>query len=257
VENVGGAGGSIGVGRLARAAPDGYTIDVGQWDTHVLNGVIYNLNYDLRTDFAPIGLATVNPELLLARKSFTADSIAAWIKAHPGEAKFATAGAAGQLVALSLERLTDSKVLFIPYRGGGPAVTDLMSGQVDFTVVQASGGMPQVRAGTIKALANLSPRRSEAIPDVPAADEAGLAGLYMSSWFGLFAPKGTPADVIAKLSDAMQHALAEATVRKRLTDLGLDIAATGQQTPAGFAAFHNAEIDKWWPVIKTAGIRAE
>lgn len=257
VENVGGAGGSIGVGRLARAAPDGYTIDIGQWETHVLNGVTYNLTYDLRTDFAPIGLATINPELLLARKTFATDSIVEWIKSHPGEAKFATPGATAQLVALSLEKLASSKVLFIPYRGGGPAMTDLMSGQVDFTVVQASGAMPQVRAGTIKALANLSPSRSEAIPDIPTSDEVGLTGVYFSSWFGLFAPKGTPANIIDKLRDAMQHALADPGVREKLTNLGLNVASSERQTPAGLAAFHAAEIEKWWPTIKTAGIRSE
>jgi len=259
VENVGGAGGSIGVGRLAHAAPDGYTIDIGQWDTHVLNGVIYNLNYDLQTDFAPIGLITLNPELLLARNTFAGDdlkSVSAWIKAHPGEAKFASPGAAAQLVGLSLEKLTDTKVLFIPYRGGAPAMTDLMSGQVDFSVVQASGAMPQVRAGTIKAVAILSPHRSAAIPDIPTSDECGLPGIYMSSWFGLFAPRGTPANVIAKLNGAMVQALAEPAVRKKLTDLGLDIASPEQQTPEGLAAFHKVEIEKWWPIIKVAGIRA-
>ena len=260
VENVGGAGGSIGVGRLARATPDGYTIDIGQWENHVLNGIIYNLNYDLQTDFAPIGLISVNPELLLARKTFPADdlrSVVAWIKAHPGEAKFGTAGAAAQLVGLSLEKLTDTKVLFVPYRGGGPAMTDLMSGQVDFTVVQASGAMPQVRAGTIKAVANLSKHRSEAIPDIPTSDESGLPGLYMSSWFGLFAPKGVPKEITAKLNGGMVQALADAEVRKRLTNLGLDVASREQQTPEGLAAFHKAEIEKWWPIIKAAGIKAE
>ena len=260
VENVGGAGGSIGVGRLARATPDGYTIDIGQWETHVLNGIIYDLNYDLQTDFAPIGLISLNPELLLARKMFPADdlrSVVAWLKAHPGEAKFGTAGAGAQLVGLSLQKLTDTKVLFVPYRGGGPAMTDLISGQIDFTVVQASGAMPQVRAGTIKAVANLSARRSEAIPDIPTSDESGLPGLYMSSWFGLFAPKGTPSNAIAKLNGAMMQALAEPAVREKLIHLGLDIARPEQQTPQGLAAFHKAEIEKWWPIVKAAGIKAE
>jgi tripartite-type tricarboxylate transporter receptor subunit TctC len=260
VENVGGAGGSIAVARLSRALPDGYTIDIGQWDTHVLNGAIRSLNYDLQTDFVPIGLATLNPLLLVARKDFPADdlkSTAAWMKAHPKEAKFAVPSASAQLAALSLQTLAGAELLTVPYRGAGPAMTDLMSGQVDLLSVQASGAMPQVRAGTIKALANMSSHRSAAVPDVPTSDEAGLPGLYMSGWFGLFAPKGTPADIVAKLNAAMAQSLADPDVRKRLTDLGLDIAPPEQQTPTAFAAFHKAEIEKWWPIIKAAGIQGE
>jgi tripartite-type tricarboxylate transporter receptor subunit TctC len=260
VENVGGAGGSIAVARLARAKPDGYTIDMGQWDTHVLNGAIRTLGYDLLTDFVPIGLATLNPLLLVARETFPADDLkatAAWMKAHPKELKFAVPSASAQLAAISLQNLAGAEVLLVPYRGAGPAITDLISGQVDVLSVQASGGMPQVRAGTIKALANLSPRRSAAVPDVPTSDESGLPGLYMSGWFGLFAPKGTPADLVAKLNAAMVASLADRDVREKLTGLGLDIATPEQQTPAAFAAFHKAEIEKWWPIIKAAGIKAE
>jgi len=259
VENVGGAGGSLGVGRVARATPDGYTIDIGQWDTHV-GSIIYNLNYDLTTDFAPIGLMTVNPQLLIARKTFPADdlkTLVAWMKAHPGDAKFVNQNASGQIGALLLEKLTGTEALIVPYRGAGPALTDLISGQVDLAVFQAAVSMPQVRAGTIKALANLSPQRSAAVPDIPTSDEAGVPGFYMSGWFGLFAPKGTPADVIAKINIAMVQALTDPAVRGRLGDLGLDIAPRAQQTPAGLAAFQQAEIQKWWPIIKAAGIRGE
>jgi len=259
VENVGGAGGSLGVGRVARATPDGYTIDIGQWDTHV-GSIIYNLNYDLTTDFAPIGLMTVNPQLLIARKTFPADdlkTLVAWMKAHPGDAKFVNQNASGQIGALLLEKLTGTQALIVPYRGAGPALTDLISGQVDLAVFQAAVSMPQVRAGTIKALANLSPQRSAAVPDIPTSDEAGVPGFYMSGWFGLFAPKGTPADVIAKINIAMVQALTDPAVRGRLADLGLDIAPRAQQTPEGLAAFQQAEIQKWWPIIKAAGIRGE
>jgi tripartite-type tricarboxylate transporter receptor subunit TctC len=258
-ENAGGAGGSIGVGRLARATPDGYTIDIGQWDTHV-GGIIYNLNYDLQTDFAPIGLMTVNPQLLIARQAFPADdlkTLVAWLKAHPGDAKFVNQNASGQIGALLLEKLTATQVLIVPYRGAGPALTDLISGQVDLAVFQAAVAMPQVRAGTLKALANLSVQRSAAIPDIPTSGEGGLPGYLMSGWFGLYAPKGTPAPIIATLNAAMVQALADPAVRKRLNDLGLDIASREQQTPLGLDAFTKAETEKWWPIIRAAGIRGE
>jgi len=259
VENVGGAGGSLGVGRLARAAPDGYTIDIGQWDTHV-GSIIYHLNYDLQKDFAPIGLISINPMLLVAKKTLPADNLdalAVWMKAHPGEAKFVNQNASAQVGGLLLQKLTDTQVLFIPYRGAGPAMTDLISGQVDLLLVQGAVALPQVHAGTIKALANLAPRRSASMPDIPSADESGVPGLYMAGWFGFFAPKGTPADAIAKLNIAMVQALADPAVRARFAELGLDVAPREQQTPEGLAAFEAAEIDKWWPFIKAAGIRGE
>ena len=259
VENVGGAGGSIGVGRLARATPDGYTIDIGQWDTHV-GSIIYNLNYDLETDFEPIGLISNNPQLLVATKALPADdlkTLVAWMKAHPGDAKFVNQNAAAQVSGILLQKLTDTKVLFIPYRGAGPAMTDLLSGQVDLLVAQGAVTLPQIRSGAIKAIVNMSPHRSGAIPDIPTSDESGVPGLYMSGWFGLFAPKGTPRAVIARLNDAMVEALADPKVRMRFAELGLDIAPRAQQTPAGLAALQKAEIEKWWPIIKDAGIRGE
>jgi tripartite-type tricarboxylate transporter receptor subunit TctC len=259
VENVGGAGGSIGVGRLARALPDGYTIDIGQWDTHV-GSIIYNLNYDLQTDFAPIGLVSINPQLLTARKNFPADDLeglVTWMKAHPGEAKFINQNASAQISALLLQKLTKTQLLLVPYRGAGPAMTDMLAGQVDLLMAQAAVLLPQIRAGAIKAIVNLSPQRSAVVPDIPSADEEGVSGLYMSGWFGLYAPKGTPADVVGKLNAAMVQALADPGLRKRFADLGLDIAAREQQTPEGLAVFTKAEMDKWWPIIRESGIRGE
>jgi tripartite-type tricarboxylate transporter receptor subunit TctC len=258
VENVGG-GGSIGVGRLARSTPDGYTIDIGQWDTHV-GTIIYNINFDLRTDFAPIGLISINPMLLVAKKTLPADdlkSLAAYMKAHPGDAKFVNQNASAQVGGLLLQKLTGTDLLFVPYRGAGPAMTDLISGQVDLLLVQGAVALPQVRAGTIKALAELSPERSASMPDIPSAAESGVPGLYIAGWFGFYAPKGTPADVIAKLNAAAVQALADPQVKARFAQLGLDVAAREQQTPEGLAAFQNAEMDKWWPIIKAAGIRGE
>src|SRR6202171_6149392 len=260
VENVGGAGGSIGVGGGARPTPDGYTIDIRQWNTHVGNGVVYPLTYDLQKDFEPIGLLSINPQLLLARKNFPADDLkglVAWMKANPGKATFANQLAAAQTAGVLLQQLTGTTFLFVPYRGGGPAMQDLIAGHIDLLMIQAAAAMPQVRAGTIKAFATLSPSRSPVVPGIPSADEAGVPGLYLPGWFGFFAPKGTPKDVIAKLNAAMVEALADPAVRARFSDLGLDVASREQQTPEGLAAFHKAEIAKWWPMIRAAGIKAE
>jgi len=259
VENIGGAGGSIGVGRVARAAPDGYTIDIGQWDTHV-GSIIYKLDYDLQKDFEPIGLVSNNPQLMVAKKDLPADNLKdliAWMKANPGKINFVNQNAAANVTGVLFEKLTGQKVQFIPYRGAGPAMTDLVSGQVDLLVVQGAVALPQIRGGKIKAIANLSPQRSASMPDIPTSDETGVKGLYMSGWFGLWAPKGTPKDIIAKLNAAMAEALADPAVKARFTELGLDVAAREQQTPEGLAAFQKAEIEKWWPIIKEAGISAQ
>jgi tripartite-type tricarboxylate transporter receptor subunit TctC len=259
IENVGGAGGSIAVGRVARAAPDGYTIDIGQWDTHV-GSIIYKLDYDLQKDFEPVGLISNNPQLMVAKKDLPADNLkdlVAWMKANPGKINFVNQNAAANVSGVLFEKLTGQKVHFIPYRGAGPAMTDLVSGQVDLLVVQGAVALPQIRAGKIKAIANLSPQRSASMPDIPTSDEGGVPGLYMSGWFGFFAPKGTPKEVIATLNKAMVEALADPMVKARFTELGLDVASREQQTPQGLAAFQKAEIDKWWPIIKEAGVTAQ
>jgi tripartite-type tricarboxylate transporter receptor subunit TctC len=259
IENVGGAGGSIAVGRLARAAPDGYTIDIGQWDTHV-GSIIYKLDYDLQKDFEPIGLISNNPQLMVAKKDLPAENLkglVAWMKGNPDKINYVNQNAAANVTGVIFEKLTGQKFRYIPYRGAGPAMTDLVSGQVDLLVVQGAVALPQIRAGKIKAIANLSPQRSASMSDIPTSDESGVAGLYMSGWFGFFAPKGTPKDVIATLNSAMVQALAEPAVRARFTELGLDVASREQQTPEGLAAFQKAEIEKWWPIIKESGIQAQ
>jgi len=259
VENIGGAGGSIGVGRVARAAPDGYTFDIGQWDTHV-GSIIYKLDYDLARDFEPIALISNNPQLMVAKKDLPADNLkdlVEWMKANPDKINFVNQNAAANVSGVLFENLTKQKVQFIPYRGAGPAMTDLISGTVDLLVVQGAVALPQIRGGKIKALANLSPQRSASMPDIPTADETGVPGLYMSGWFGFFAPKGTPKDIIARLNAATVEALADPAVQKRFTEFGLDVAPRAQQTPEGLAAFQKAEIDKWWPIIKDAGIGAQ
>jgi tripartite-type tricarboxylate transporter receptor subunit TctC len=256
IENVGGAGGSIGVGRVARAAPDGYTFDIGQWDTHV-GSIIYKLDYDLEKDFEPIALISTNPQLMVAKNDLPAKTLGelvTWMKANPGKINFVNQNAAANVSGVLFENLTRQKVQFIPYRGAGPAMTDLISGTVDLLVVQGAVALPQIRAGKIKALANLSPARSASMSDIPTSDETGVPGLYMSGWFGFWAPKGTPNDIIAKLNAATVEALADPAIQKRFTELGLDVAPRDQQTPEGLAAFQKTEIDKWWPIIKSAGI---
>ena len=259
VENVGGAGGTIGVARLARSAPDGYTIDIGQWDTHV-GAIIYPITFDLQKDFAPLGLLSNNPQLMIARKGFPANDLkglVAYMKANPGKATFVDQNAAARLTGILMQQATGTQVLFVPYRGAGPAMQDMLAQQVDLMVVQAAVTLPQARAGNVKILANLSPARSSVVPDIPTSEESGIPGLYASGWFGLFAPRGTPKDVLTRLNSAMVQALANPTVRTRFSDLGLDVASREQQSPEGLAAFHKAEIDKWWPVIKAANIKVE
>jgi tripartite-type tricarboxylate transporter receptor subunit TctC len=253
IENVGGAGGSIGVGRVARAAPDGYTLDIGQWDTHVANGATYPLTYDLMKDFEPIALISSNPFLVLARNTMPADDLKgliAWLKANPDKATQAIPTAGSHVAGILLQKQTDTRFAFVPYRGGGPAMQDLVAGQIDMMIIQAAVALPQVRGGAIKAYAVTARSRFAAAPGVPTVDEAGLPGLYISGWFALFAPKGTPKPVIDKLNAAVVDALGNANVRARLADLGQEIPPPEQQTPEALAAFHKAEVEKWWPISR-------
>src|SRR5215831_13692954 len=255
IENVAGAGGNIGVGRLARAAPDGYTVGIGQWSTHVVNAVTYALPYDVLTDFEPIGLLTITPQLIIARKNFPADSVKElvdWLKANPGRASAATVGAAGgaQVTGVYFQQATGSRFGFVPYRGGAPAMQDLIAGQVDIMFDQGANALGQVKNGAIKAYAVLTKDRWSALPDVPSIDEAGVPSLYVSYWHGLWAPKGTPKEIIGKLNAALTGALADATVRARFAEIGQEVWPRAQQTPEALAAYHKAETEKWWPIIR-------
>jgi tripartite-type tricarboxylate transporter receptor subunit TctC len=260
IENVGGAGGSIGVGRVARAAPDGYTLDVGQWDTHVANGATFPLAYDLMKDFEPVALISSNPFLVLARKTMPATDLKgliAWLRANPDKASQAIPTAGSHVAGVLFQKQTDTRFAFVPYRGGGPAMQDLVAGQIDMMIIQAAVALPQVRGGAIKAYAVTAKSRFAAAPDVPTVDEAGLPGLHISGWFALFAPKGTPKPVIDRLNAAVVDALADPAIRARLADLGQEIPPREQQTPEALAAFHKAEVEKWWPIIKAANIKGE
>jgi tripartite-type tricarboxylate transporter receptor subunit TctC len=262
VENVAGASGTIGVGRVAGASPDGYTIVFGNWATHVLNGVMFSLRYDLIEDFAPIALVSSDPLLIVARKTIPARDLQdfiAWLKMHPGEATQGTSGAGGISTAggLLLQRATGAQFRFVPYRGGlGPAMQDLVAGQIDFMIDTAANSLPQVRAGNVIAYAVTGKKHLAAAPDIPTVDEAGLPGLHALNWQALFAPKGTSADITTKLNSATLAALSYANARQRLADIGQEIFPPDQQTPEALGAYQRAEIAKWWPIINAANLKA-
>jgi tripartite-type tricarboxylate transporter receptor subunit TctC len=262
IENVTGAGGSIGVGRAVQAAPDGYTISMGNTGTHVANGAIYPLKYDLLRDLEPLALLATNPMVVVAKTGMAAQNLRElidWLKANPNRVAAGTAGvgSGSHIAAVYFETATGTKFNFVPYRGTGPALQDLVAGQIDMIVDQASNSMAQIQAGRIKAYAVAANKRLPVAPNVPTVDEAGLPGFHVSVWTALWVPKGTPRDVIAKLNAAVIDALADPTVRQRFADAGLEIPPREQQTPEALAAHHKAEAEKWWPIIKAANIKAE
>jgi tripartite-type tricarboxylate transporter receptor subunit TctC len=262
IENVGGAGGTIGAARVARAEPDGYTLLIGQWGTQVVNPITYNLPYDAANDFAPIALLANTPQMIIARKDFPASDVReliAWLKANPDKAQAGTVGAAGgaQVAGMYFQQVTGTRFGFVPYRGGAPAMQDLMAGRVDIMFDQAANALAQVRAGTIKAYAVMTEQRWHLAPDIPTIDEAGAQGLHVSYWHALFAPKATPPDVIAKVNAAVVSALADPKVQQSFAAQGQDIWPREQQTPQALAALYKAEIDRWWPIIRDEHLHAE
>jgi tripartite-type tricarboxylate transporter receptor subunit TctC len=262
IENVAGAAGSIGVGRAARAAPDGYTLSIGTLTTHALIGGLYPLQFDLAADLEPIAELASEPLLIVGRKTLPAADLReliAWLKANPDTASVGIAGvgAVGHLTGISFQRETGTRFHFVPYRGNGPAAQDLVAGQIDLMIEPSSNFRTLVRAGSIKAFAVTSATRSAIAPDIPTAEEAGLSGFRTSLWYGLWAPKGTPKAVIGRLAAAVVEALADPAVQKRLTELGLEIVPRDQQTPEALATLQRAEIAKWWPIIKAANIKGE
>jgi tripartite-type tricarboxylate transporter receptor subunit TctC len=262
VENVTGAGGSIGVGRVVRAPADGYTVSVGNLSSHVFNGAIYALQYDLLNDLEPVALLSSQPLLFVAKKTMPANDLKefiAWLKANPGKASQGTpgAGTAAHIAGAFLQIQTGTKFAFVPYRGTGPAMQDLVAGQIDFMIDTPTNSLPHVGAGSIKVYAVADRHRLNAAPDIPTVDEAGLPGFYFAFWQALWVPKGTPKEIVGKLNAAVVETLADPNVRQRFAEQGQDIPAREQQTPAALAAFHHAEIEKWWPIVKAANIKGE
>jgi tripartite-type tricarboxylate transporter receptor subunit TctC len=263
VENVVGASGTIGTTRVARAQPDGYTFVLGNWGTHVLNGPMFKLPYDLHSDFEPVALVSSDPLIIVAARTTPANDLkafVAWLRANPDMATQGTTGAGGisTVGGLVFQKETDTRFRFVPYRGGlSAAMLDLIAGQIDFMIDTAANSLPQVRVGAVKAYAITSNSRLAAAPNIPTVDEAGLPGLYMLNWQAAFLPKGTPRSIVARLNTAIVAALADPAVRRRLADIGQVVYPQEQQTPEALGTFQKAEIEKWWPIIKAANIKGE
>jgi tripartite-type tricarboxylate transporter receptor subunit TctC len=259
IENVGGADGNIGVGRAARAKPDGYTVVFGGNSTLVLNGAFYSLPYDVLNDFAPISLMLTTPFVLFARKTIPAKDLnqfISWLKANPGKASAGIVGSSLRLVAAFFEKETGTRFIIVPYRGGPPLVQDLVAGRIDFSFL-APAQLPLARSGTIKAYAVTGDTRLAVAPEIPTFAEMGLPAVSWSNWGALFAPKGTPSDIIGKLNAAVVEALADPAAQSRIVDLGWGIIPRERQTPEALSALQKADAEKWWPVIKELGIKVQ
>lgn len=262
IENVTGAGGSIGVGRAAQSPPDGYTVSFGHLGTHVANGAVYKLKYDLVTDLEPVVLLPSNPMIIVSRNAVPATSLKElieWLKSRPSPPTAGTAGAGSgsHIAGVYFENVSGVKLQFVPYRGTAPALNDLIAGQIDIIVDQTSNSIGQVRAGTIRAYAITDTKRLSSAPEIPTAEEAGLKGFNMTLWSGLWVPKGTPKEIVTKLNAAAVDALNDPTVRKQLESQGLEMTPKDQLTPEALGARQKAEIAKWWPMIKAAHVTVD
>jgi tripartite-type tricarboxylate transporter receptor subunit TctC len=262
VENMGGAGGTLSIARVVRSAPDGYTLGMGTLGQYVISGAVYTLNYDMLADLTPVALLPSVPYWMIARKDFPANNLkelVAWLKANPDKASATTVGTASlaRFCGMFFQKQTGTSFQFVPYRGGAPALQDVVAGNIDLSCDLAANSLPQLRNGNIKAYAVMAKNRWFAAPDVPTTDEAGVPGIHVSTWHGIWAPKGTPADIVAKINDAAWAAMADPTTRKRIADLGMELPPPERRPPSAFAAFHKAEVEKWHPIVRAAGIKAQ
>jgi len=262
IENVSGASGMIGVGRVARASSDGYTLSYGAWSTHVVNPAAYALPYDVLKDFEPVSLIASTPWLVVAKKDMPAndlESLIVWLRANTDKALAGTAGVGTppHVGGVLFQAATRTRFQFVPYRSGGFVMQDLLAGQIDMAFLDPVTSLPQMRAGKIKVYAVMAKNRLPAASEIPTVDEAGLPGIYLTPWHAIWAPKGTPNDIISKLNAAVVEALANPVVRQSITDQGMEIPPREQQTPEALRTFHEAEIEKWWPIIKAANIKGE
>jgi len=262
VEDVSGAGGTLGVARAVRAAPDGYTLSIGHLGTHVINGAIYPLTFDLINDLSPVALVASNPMMIVSKNAVPAKDLKeliAWIKSNDGKVSAGTAGvgSGSHFAGVYFEQLVGVKLQFVPYRGTGPALQDLVAGQIDLIVDQASNSLAQVKAGNIRAYGITTDKRLGAAPSIPTVDEVGLPGFHVELWSALWVPKGTPQDIVAKLNAAVKEALADPAVRQRFAEVGLEVPPLDKQSPEALAAHQQTEVKKWWPMIKAANIKAE
>ncbi len=261
VDNVSGAGGTIAVGKVVRSAPDGYTLSIGQLTSHVMSGAAYATNYDLLTDLDPVSLLTTAPLWVVGRNGLpnTLQEVVAWLKANPDKASVATigTGSPAHVWAVFFQQQTGTRFQLVPYRGAAPAIQDMIAGRIDLASLEASSTLPYVKSGQIKAFAVQTGARWRAAPDVPTTAECGMPGLEMPYWNGLWVPKGTPSEIIAKINKAVVETLADQAVRQRLIEMGQEIVPADQQTPQALHARHKTDIEKWWPIMKAANIRSE
>jgi tripartite-type tricarboxylate transporter receptor subunit TctC len=261
IENVAGAAGSLGVARAVRSAADGYILSIGTSTTHMLTGGLYALQFDLLKDLEPVIHIGSEPLLIVGRKSLPADNLnglIAYLKANPDKASVGIAGvgATGHLTGISFQKETGTRFQFVPYRGNAPAMQDLLAEQIDFMIEPSSNFKSLVGAGSVKPYAITGRTRLPSSPDIPTADEAGVPNFFASLWYGLWVPKDTPKDIIAKLNATMVQVLADPSVQKRFDELGIQITPLAQQSPEALRGFQKAEAERWWPIIKASNLKA-
>jgi tripartite-type tricarboxylate transporter receptor subunit TctC len=262
VENMGGAVGTLSISRVVRSEPDGYTIGMGTLGQYVIAGAIYPIAFDMLADLKPVALLPNVPYWLIGRKGLqpnTLQELVAYLKANPDKLSATSVGTASiaRFCGMGFQEKTGTRFQFVPYRGGAPALQDVVAGQIDLSCDLSANSLSQLKSGNVKAYAVMSKSRWSAAPDVPTVDEAGLPGLYYSTWHGLWTPKGTPDAIVQKLNDAAQAAMADPATRARIAELGMDLPPPELNTPTAFAAYHKAEVEKWFPIVKAAGVKPE